>query len=71
MSNSIQAELPFQNALSQSWMGLDPGNKLTVGFVLLPFFYQQKRYFYCMHNKLDGHNSLLTQGGKKKNPSTI
>jgi hypothetical protein len=67
MSNSIQAKLPFQNALSQSWMGLDPGNKLTVGFVLLPFFYQQKRYFYCMHNKLDGQNSHLTQGGKKKN----
>jgi len=45
MSNSTQAKLPFQNALSQSWMGLDPGNTLTAGFVLLPFFYQQKRYF--------------------------
>jgi len=42
MSNSIYAKLPFQNALSQSWMGLDPGNKLTVDFVLLPFFYQQE-----------------------------
>lgn len=39
MNNSIQGKLPFQNALSQSWMGLDPGKKLTVGFVLLPFFY--------------------------------
>jgi hypothetical protein len=68
MSNSIQAKLPFQNALSQFWMGLDPGNKLTVSFMLLPFFYQQKRYLYYMHSKLDGHNSHLTHGGKKKNP---
>jgi hypothetical protein len=64
MSNSIQAKLLFQNALSQSWVGLDPGNKLTVGFVLLPFFYQQKRYLHCMHSKLDGHNSHPACGGK-------
>ena len=44
MSNSIQVKLPFLNALSQSWMGLDPANRLTVGFVLLPFFCQQQTF---------------------------
>jgi hypothetical protein len=69
MCNSIQAKLPFQNALSQSWLGSDPGNKLTVRFVLLPFFLPAKVCTACTASWM-GTTAILHIGGKKKT-STI
>ena len=72
MSNSIQAKLLYQNALSQSRTCLDPGNKLTVGFVLLPFFYQQE--IFVLHAQQAGwaqQPSYTWWQKKKKTPSII